>query len=169
MISEDSLQNNIQKLDSSESFADIFSLVKTTVVRTLGQRRSGLMLYLSDLPPNLGAYHGVGSNTIVINRVLLKILQKHNASHRDVNSFIYTILLHEYLHSLGYIDEQKVRHLCHLVAKENFGADHPATRIAQNPMTILGRLTSLWDPNQTTKTEAQLIKDFEIPDNRYIV
>jgi hypothetical protein len=73
----------------------------------LKERRGGLMLYLANLPPQIGALHQVGSNSIVLNRLVLKAIESLAKSRRELNSFIYTILLHEYLHSLGYIDEQE--------------------------------------------------------------
>ena len=58
------------------------------------------MLLLADLPLRLGAFHGVGTNSIVMNRTLLDRIVKSGHSRLEVNSFIYSILLHEYLHSL---------------------------------------------------------------------
>jgi len=169
MIDKDTQQHNREQLDRCESFGEIFTLVKKTVERTLGQKRSGLLLYLTEMPLSLGAYHGVGSNTIVLNNTLLKLVEKHTASWSEVASFIYSILLHEYLHSLGHLNEQKVRHLCSLIANENFGSSHPATRIAKNPALVVSQLQPLYRSTQPEETKVELIKDFEKPDHQYII
>ena len=89
------------ELENSENFGDIFEIVKKSVKEYLGQERAGLMLVLADLPIHLGAFHGVGTNSIVMNRTLLDRIVKGGNSRIQVNSFVYSILLHKYLHSLG--------------------------------------------------------------------
>ncbi len=83
------------KLDRAKDFNDVYEIVKDTVKRSLGRYRVGLMLVLDDLPIQVGAYHSVGSNSIVMNRLFLQIIQATASSRLVINSFIYTILLHE--------------------------------------------------------------------------
>ena len=59
------------ELEASENFGDIFEIVKKSVRERLNQERAGLMLVLADLPIQLGAFHGLGTNQIVMNRTLL--------------------------------------------------------------------------------------------------
>lgn len=56
------------RLAEAKGFGDVYEIVRDTVKRSLGTYRVGLMLYLDDLPLQLGAYHPVGSNAIVMNR-----------------------------------------------------------------------------------------------------
>lgn len=155
------------ELDRAENFGDIFAIVKRSVEESTGLKRAGLMLYLTELPMYLGAFHEVGGNAIVMNRMLLEQVQRSAATVRDANSFVYSILLHEYLHSLGYIDEAAVRRAARDISRQTFGDDHPATRMAYNPMgyfpwiqlsktTIVGRNTTL-------------VRDFDRTVQRYIV
>lgn len=116
-------------LDSSKNFGDIFDLVKRAVNENLDMERAGLMLYITELPVNIGAYHEVGSNTIVLNRNVLNIVTKVAKSLREINSFVFTILLHEYLHSLGYLDEQLVERVSLNVTEKFLGKNHPATEM----------------------------------------
>lgn len=58
----------------------------------------------------IGAFHPVGSNIIVMNKSPLKIAME-NTEKKIYNSYCFLLLLHEYLHSLGYLDEEKVREL----------------------------------------------------------
>src|SRR5208282_3345792 len=125
-------------LENSENFGDIFEIVKKSVKEYLGQERAGLMLVLADLPIHLGAFHGVGTNSIVMNRTLLDRIVKSGHSRIQVNSFVYSILLHEYLHSLGVIEELEVRKLVREISLMTFGEDHPATKIAEtSPWAML--------------------------------
>jgi hypothetical protein len=56
------------------------------------------------------------------------------ASTLEFNSFVYVILAHEYLHALGYFDEAEVRRVAAYVTRRAFGADHPATRMAEGDL-----------------------------------
>ena len=120
-----------KSLEKSESWAEIFELVKKAAQDTLDRRREGLMIALQYLPENLGAYYGLGSNFIVMNKALL---EKFNAaySEKDTKAYVFSILMHEYLHSLGYVDEAYARALTYQVSKAVLGEDHMSTRIARD-------------------------------------
>ena len=115
-----------ESLDNLMDYDRIFSIVKKSVKTVLGKERSGLGLALSDLPVTLGALWQVGGNYIVMNEVLVKAMSRIAKTPREFNSFVYTILTHEYLHSVGYIDEFQARQMTALVAKQTFGSEHPA-------------------------------------------
>jgi hypothetical protein len=57
-----------KKLETAESYAEVWQTVKDTVEFSLGKSRGSMMLFLDDLPLQLGAYHSVGTNNIVLNR-----------------------------------------------------------------------------------------------------
>jgi len=120
-----------KNLEKSGSFAEIFELVKKAAQETLERRRDGLMLALQYLPENLGAYYGLGSNFIVMNKALLeKFRDSHSAA--ETKAYIFSVLLHEYLHSLGYVDEGFARELTYQVSKAVLGEGHMSTRIAKH-------------------------------------
>jgi hypothetical protein len=147
------------RLDSCEEFSDVFALVKKTAEISLGCRRSGLMLYLARLPQNIGAFHAMGTNGIVMNRNALDVVTRGTGSLREINAYVYSTLLHEYLHALGYVDERDVRRLVYHISLDSFGVDHPATKLASR-----GPNTLLQDPRRT-KTSLDLNVDVEvIPD-----
>jgi hypothetical protein len=114
-------------LDPEMDFDDIFSVVKRTVKQVTGKSRAGLGLALSNLPTGLGAFWQIGGNYIVMNEILLEAMRHITKSTREFNSFIYVILTHEYLHSIGYIDEEEARIMTRNVAEATFGKDHPAS------------------------------------------
>jgi len=163
------------ELESSENFGDVFEVVKKSVKEQLNQERAGLMLVLADLPLQLGAYHGMGTNQIVMNRALLDrvIASGHPRSH--INAFVYSILLHEYLHSLGVADEGQVRQLVYDVTTKTFGPDHPASTIAsKGPWTLLrdpGYVNTHiphQDQSEFKPRNAELISDFDRSHRAYI-
>jgi hypothetical protein len=163
------------QLESSENFGDIFEVVKKSVKQQLGMERAGLMLVLADLPMQLGAFHGVGTNQIVMNRALLDriVAAGHPRSH--INAFVYSILLHEYLHSLGIIDESEVRRLVNEISLSTFGPDHPASTIAsKGPWSLLREagFVNTHLPNETQldlkERRAELVSDFDRSHRTYI-
>ena len=117
-----------KQLDESRGFNEVFLLVKKAVYRSLGRRRVGLMLGLADLPSNLAAYYT--PNIIVLNRRVVDKVRESSGGGELFNSYLFQILLHEYLHSLGY-DEEYAEELGYLVCRENLGEEHPATLMAR--------------------------------------
>jgi hypothetical protein len=157
----------VAELENCKDFADVFKLVKKSVKKVFGRSRVGLMLYLSDLPPQVGAYHVVGSNGIVLNRAVLDTLTAAGKSKKEVNCYLYSILLHEYLHSLGHTEEQEVRRLVYKVTKETFGEEHLATQMAlRGPLRLLPEIMNT--PRIPIERTVEIIRDFESLDQPYI-
>jgi hypothetical protein len=153
-----------KKLNSCKDYGDIFELVKRAVKQQIGRERAGLMLYLGNLPLNIGAYHGVGTNGIVLNKSLLRVINFRTLT--ELNSYVFMILLHEYLHSLGYLDEKQVRRLTHDISREIFGDKHPAVQYAVRfpvPKVTAPQMQSF---NQDI--ELEIIKDFDRSSVSYI-
>jgi len=121
-------------LDGPADYDAVFRVVRGAVRYALGIERPGLGLGLSNLPPQLGAYWQVTGNLIVMNEGLVETMRAHAESPRELNSFVYVILAHEYLHSLGYLDERAVRDVTARVTRTAFGPGHPATRMAEGDL-----------------------------------
>ena len=150
------------ELERAKGYGDIFALVKKAVKRSLGEHRVGLMLYLGNLPFKVGAFHPLGTNDIVLNRRLLNAVK----SELGEKAYTFSILLHEYLHTLGYVDERQVRGLTYKVCVENFGSEHPVVEAA---------LTGPWvdiSPEDLEEMavdmDLELVRDFEHIDIGYI-
>lgn len=128
---------NAARLDGARDLPRVFDLVKEVVERDLGKSRAGIMLGLSEMgaAPDgfLGGYFVVGSNAIVLNRTVLRYIETTAATHdpRALNAYAFHVLLHEYLHTLGWFSEDDVRPLARDVSLRALGAEHPATVIAQ--------------------------------------
>ncbi len=155
------------RLEKAASFGEVWSIVKDTVESSLNKRRNGMMLFLDDLPIQLGAYHSVGTNNIVLNRTLVQIVEATLGSRTVVNALIYNLLVHEYLHALGEYSEVDVRQLVYEIAKCCFGENHVVTVIAERtPWTLLkGIPLEAVNPH---KRVVEIVKDFEKAD-KYIV
>jgi len=158
--------NLVEALERCKDFGDVFEVVKRAVKENLGQKRVGLMLFLGDLPIHVGAFHQVGSNGIVMNRKILNLVMASAKSTTELNSFIFSILLHEYLHSLGYMDERQVRKLVYQISEKSLGADHPATEMAVSGPMSMFPLREI--PNNEDLGDFELIKDFERSNQTYI-
>jgi len=89
MLSE--VEKYRMRLDEAKGFGKVYEIVKETVKRSMGKYRVGMMLFLEDLPLQVGAYHPVGTNNIIMNRSLTQIIEAATKSRRVINSFIYSI------------------------------------------------------------------------------
>jgi hypothetical protein len=63
-----------KKLEATISYADVWQIVKDSVDFVFGKKRGNMMLFLDDLPLQIGAYYPVGTNNIVLNRHLVEIV-----------------------------------------------------------------------------------------------
>ena len=122
------------RLERPADYDRVFGVVRDAVRRVLGIERPGLGLALSSLPPQLGAYWQVTGNLIVVNEGLVEAMRARAGAPVQLNSFLFVILAHEYLHALGYLDEGAVRRVTATVARGALGPDHPATRMAEGDL-----------------------------------
>jgi hypothetical protein len=154
-------------LDNAKNYSEVWKIVKETSQCALGKRRNSMMLFLDDLPLQLGAYYPVGTNNIVLNRTLVEIVEASMSDKPTVNALIYNLLLHEYLHALGEMSETVVRQQVFEVAKKCFGETHIATVIARKSPWILLKDIPLGGIN-APKRLMEIVRDFEKTD-KYIV
>lgn len=156
----------VNSLDSKMDYDAVFEVVKETVKSVLGRERSGLGLALSDLPATLGAYWQVGGNFIVMNENLIRAMLRLSSSSREFNSFIYMILTHEYVHSLGFIDEMEARNVTAMVATEAFGEKHHASRMSSGDLwTMYPQLRYAGNGNGTS---FKIVNKFDSSATSYI-
>lgn len=165
---DDAIISNFQhELETAKNYAEVWQIVKNTVDVSLSKHRVGMMLFLDDLPLQLGAYHPVGTNNIVLNRTLVEVVEASEKSKLVVNSLVYNLLLHEYLHALGDLSEEGVRRTVVVVAQRCFGNLHVATVIARKSPWSLLRGIPVAAMN-APKRVMQIVKDFE-KTSKYIV
>ena len=132
-----------QSLQKAKDFGDIFHLVKEAVREYAGADHAGILLGLCDLGlyenAYLGAFYSFDANTIVINKRPLNKLKRINP--KLYNPYLFHLLLHEYIHSLGVLEEEEVRMLVYEMTKRYFGKNHAATKIALDVGKFMPHLT----------------------------
>ena len=159
----------IKRLENVTSIPDIFEVVKESVWKTVRKSRAGLELGLVELGNRLegllGAYYVSGSNLIIMNETPLKRIQETNPD--LLTPYIFSILLHEYLHSLGFFDEDYVKVLTYQISCEIFGNNSIIAEIAKD---ITKFFPNIIYPQGAPKvdTPLKMIRDFDRSSISYI-
>lgn len=147
------IKNNFDtRLENAKTLADIFEVVKAAVWESQRKSRAGLMLGLANLGNHpqgfFGAFYPVGSNVIVMNKIPLERIKETKPE--LYKPYIFHVLLHEYLHTLGYLSESGVRQMAHEITKQVFGEEHLATKIAKDTTIFFKNLVypnAAWQPD----------------------
>jgi hypothetical protein len=158
------------KLENARTLADIFEIVKAAVWESRRVSRAGLMLGLSNLGNHpqgfLGAFYPVGTNVIVMNKIPLERIKETRPE--LYKPYIFHVLLHEYMHTLGYLSENGVRQMVIEITKNVFGEEHLATRIALDTTHFFKNLVypdATWQPDDM---RMELVHDFDRGSVSYI-
>ncbi|MFW9823403.1 MAG: hypothetical protein ACFFE4_10735 [Candidatus Thorarchaeota archaeon] len=129
----------------------IFVKVKRDVRKVTGRHRAGLSLGLVEMGMYQGGFiggmHFAPGTDIVMNKTPLKILLEQQTD-EIIWAYTYHILLHEYIHSLGELDERKCRIITLAVSEEIFKeTSHPAVILANNGIgTYFPNLKLIYSP-----------------------
>ena len=157
-------------LDGTKGLPDIFELVKRAVERDVGYARGGLMLALADLGNHphgfIGAFYPIATNVIVMNKVPLARIQETKPN--LYRAYAFHVLLHEYLHAVGFIDEMQCRRKVHAISLQLFGDGHPVTQIAEDVSRFFPNLVYpdvAWQPEGLS---IELVKGFDRGNTGYI-
>ena len=149
-------------LDDCNTMKDIFDLVRQSVKDLLGESRAGLDIELREMGNKPGslvsAFYPVGSNVIVLNVTPLKRIMETDP--KIFRPYLFSILLHEYLHSLGYLDENEVRRMSCAICAEAFGSNHITTRISIDTQSFFNYL--LYPGGHPATNKMKLIEVEEI-------
>ena len=126
--------------DLKQEMPEIFETVKKDVRKILGRHRAGLSLGLSEMGMLRGGFiggmHFHPGTEIVMNISPLKIILD-SQPYEIIWAYTYHILLHEYIHSLGVIDEQQCRTITLNITEEIFkDKKHPALILARNGIGV---------------------------------
>lgn len=140
---------NLQEL--KKLMPKIFEKIKEDVRKVYGRHRAGLSLGLVEMGMNRGGFiggmHFHPGTDIVMNKTPLKIILKEQPF-EIVWAYTYHILLHEYIHSLGIIDEHQCRIVTLKISEEIFmDSNHPAINLAKNGIgTYFPNLNLIYPP-----------------------
>lgn len=153
------------KLELKISYGTLFEMVKRIAERYTGLHRAGLTLLLGNLPTNITAYYPVNSNYVVLNRFLTERIRKVVKNELEFNSFILVVLLHEYLHSLGFLDQSNVRSRVRDICASEFGTE--SIVYEQAISNWLEKYPVLNVPVKEEKV-FEIIRDFDYESQTYI-
>lgn len=163
--------NYKNSLKNAKNLADIFHLVKCVVKNHLGIDQAGLLLGLSDLSlyenAYLGAFYSFDANTIVINKRPLNNIMQTNP--RLYNPYIFHVLLHEYLHSFGILEEPYVKQLVYEVTEKYFGKNHLATQMAFDLEKFIPNLAFENDFEPTDDLSIEFVSGIDRDNTNYIM
>ena len=167
------MKSFIERLNEVNSLADIFELVKDAVRKIYNIGRAGLSRGLAELGLErgyfIGAFHPVGSNIIIMNKTPFRMIEKINPE--LIKPYAFHILLHEYIHTLGNLDEDSTRRMTYQIVSIIFGPDHPATLMSKDlsrffPNLNLIHLPTGWQPPKDMQIE--MVPDFDKSNINYI-
>ena len=154
------------RLTHVKDFNETFELVKSAVDAKFKMHRAGLSLILQVLPTQLGAYHVLGANMIIMNKRILDII-KSKKSLLEYNAYLFMVLCHEYLHSFGIIDENQVRKMTYDLCEYLLGENHPSTLMARfQPWKVFPEL-QLYQSNKIGNN-FEIVKNFDKTTQSYI-
>jgi len=161
-----------EKLNGAKGPGDIFELVKEAAWKTRGIGRAGLSLGLIELGSSehawIGGFHQLGSNMIVMNKAPIRSITLK--SPELFRPYMFHVLLHEYIHSLGYVDEGLVRRMVHDITVELFGEEHTTAQMSQNMASFIPELSHApegFEPSENAPIE--LVRDFDRSSTEYIM
>ena len=158
----------VQQLKEAADYDKVFDLVKRSVDKSISQHRAGLTLILQEIPNHIGAYFIESGNVIVMNKTILNAMKHLTQSKEEFNSFVFSILTHEYLHSLGHSEEQTVRPLVAKITKENFGTDHMTYNMAIKELFSMYPQLKDLGPGRVNDQDFEIINNFDKSSMSYI-
>jgi hypothetical protein len=102
-----------------------------------------------------------------MNSYLLAAVRKIAGSAEEYNSYMFMVLTHEYLHSLGIVDENTVRQKTFDLCRWMLGEDYAATKMAkEDHSTIYPELRSMMQ-SQFSR-DFQVVRNFDKTNQTYI-
>lgn len=152
-----------RRLDMAKGIPDIFELVKDAVHEREGVVRAGLMLGLAELGGSadhvLCGLHPLGTNIILMNKAALRRVESTRPE--LVKPFIFHVLMHEYLHTVGLTGEGETRLKVLEISRPLFGNDHPVTQMAEDISRFLPSIAYPTRMPLPEGTEIELVEGFD--------
>ncbi|MCU0849978.1 MAG: hypothetical protein MUC80_01720 [Candidatus Thermoplasmatota archaeon] len=167
------MMNTSDLSELNQNIIETFEEVKKVVAKNEHRSRAGLMLGLQEIGASLdgfiGAYYPVASNIIIVNKTpLRRILETDKAL---LKPYIFHVLLHEYIHALGFLDEETTGQKTYEISKQQFGEHHIITQLSTDIRKFFPNLVYPihgWVPQKNVPS-IELVKGFDFSStNSYI-
>ena len=160
-------ETNITK---AKTIADIFDIVKTIVRELIGVDQAGLLVGVSDLGSSnqgfIGAFYSLDANMIIINKSPLRRIR--DTKPQLYNYYLFHIMLHEYLHSIGSFDEIQTRQMVYEISRNCFGDEHIITKLATNMSAFIPNLLHPTEMPQIQESNIEFIMGIDRSNTNYI-
>lgn len=157
-------------LQNAKNISDIFEMVKKVVKEVIGVDQAGLLVGVSDLGGNnngfIGAFYSLDANTIIINKRPLSRIMDTNP--QLYNYYLFHIILHEYIHSIGSFDEAQTRQLVYEVSRNCFGEEHIVTKLATNMSAFIPSLLHPTELPQIQDSNIEFVMGIDKSNTNYI-
>ena len=166
-------KRNLTESEVRQNLIDAFEEVKTVVNKYEGRSRAGLMLGLQEIGATMqgfiGAYFPVASNIIVINKTPLRRINETNPD--LLKPYGFHLLLHEYIHALGFLNESVTRQKTYEISNKNFGSNHIITQLSTNITKFFPNLiypVNGYLPNDIT-SKIEIINGFDKSNSEFYI
>jgi hypothetical protein len=139
-------------LKECKTISDIFEFVKSICYSHFKREQAGLMVGLADLGLYqngwVGAYYSLNANSIVLNEKPIKNIPK-----KLQKPYLFYLLLHEYIHSLGFLDEEKTKQITYDICLKNFGEESIITKMSRSIEKYVPGLMQTFSPPENPSIE----------------
>nr|MDO8118346.1 hypothetical protein [Candidatus Sigynarchaeota archaeon] len=124
---------------------DVFEGVKRDVKKVINRSRAGLNLGFVEMGISsqgfIGGMFFSGGTMILMNVTALDVLVNEintnaNKSPEMAISYVYHVMMHEYIHSLGFLDETTCQQVTRHVTRKLFPPDHPVAIMAERGIGV---------------------------------
>jgi len=167
------MKNTTDLSELKQQIIETFEEVKKVVQKNENRSRGGLMLGLQEIGASLdgfiGAYYPIASNIIILNKTPLRRILETNKT--LLKPYIFHVLLHEYIHALGYLDEETTGQKTYEISRQQFGEHHIITQLSTNIRKFFPNLVYPihgWLPQRTVPS-IELVQGFDFSNtNPYI-
>ena len=159
-----------ERMEKASRVDEICELVKDAGRLTLNRERAGLMLGLCNMgiaPQGfVGGIHQMGSNAIILNSSVLKKISRDRPD--KLKPYTFCVLLHEYLHALGVMDDARTSLLTHKICQDVFGNEHEVTRLSMNFSQVAREILSREGPEPPGNLDVTFVEGFDSEETGYI-
>lgn len=132
-----------KQISNSSGIPELFEIAKKITKEYLDADQPGLLVGITDLGSFgngfIGAFYSLNSNMIIINRSPLDRIKQTKPI--LYNQYLFHVILHEYIHSLGFYDETQTRKLVLEISLHFFGEKDVLTQLATNMEKFIPNLT----------------------------
>jgi hypothetical protein len=107
----------------------------------------------------VGGFYPLATNIIVMNKGPMNRIKREQP--HLYNSYCFHILLHEYIHTVGYTDEAMTRRKTLEISANLFGREHDVTKMAADLSQYFPHMTYIVPQEQPQDLDLELVKGFD--------